>query len=57
MAKKGKSANKSASKGMSADDHRKMAETLSARASLHHAKARVLEAKNPPKRPKGMIGY
>jgi hypothetical protein len=40
-------------KGMSADDHRKMAETLSARASLHHAKARVLEAKNPPKKDKG----
>lgn len=51
MAKKGKPASKP--KGMSADDHRKMAETLSAKASLHHAKARVLEAQNPPKKSKG----
>lgn len=38
---------------MSADDHRKVANTLQAKARIHHAKADLAEALNPPKRSKG----
>lgn len=56
-------AKKSASKGggsksakvLSADDHRKMANTLQAKARIHHAKADLAEALNPPK--KSTRGY
>jgi len=37
-------------KSMSAADHRKMAETLNARARIHHAQADLMDAKNPPKK-------
>lgn len=36
-------------KAMTADDHRRMAAQLDARSSIHHAKARLMEAMNPPK--------
>jgi hypothetical protein len=36
--------------GMDADDHRKIANTLQARARIHHAKADLAEALNPPKK-------
>jgi len=39
---------------MSADDHRKMANTLHARARIHDAKADLAYAKNPPKKSKSM---
>lgn len=57
MAKKssGKSANvkKAAPKaGMTADDHRKIGAKLSAQARVHHAKADLADALNPPKKPK-----
>jgi hypothetical protein len=35
---------------MSAEDHRKVANTLQAKARIHHAKADLAEALNPPKR-------
>lgn len=47
---KGNAGGKS-SKGMSADDHRKVANTLQAKARIHHAKADLAEALNPPKKP------
>lgn len=34
---------------MSAADHRKIANTLNAKARIHHAKADLAEALNPPK--------
>lgn len=40
---------------MSADDHRKVANTLQAKARIHHAKADLAEALNPPK--KGSTRY
>lgn len=40
---------------MSADDHRKVANTLQAKARIHHAKADLAEALNPPK--KSTRGY
>lgn len=44
------------SKGsLSAEDHRKMANTLQAKARIHHAKADLAEALNPPK--KSTRGY
>jgi hypothetical protein len=57
MAKKssGKSSSATKSKsesGMSADEHRKTARMLQAKASLHHAKADVKDAANPPKKPR-----
>lgn len=56
MAKKssGKSASTKA-KAMTADDHRKVANTLNAKARIHHAKADLAEALNPPK--KSTRGY
>jgi hypothetical protein len=42
-----KSANKRGP--MTAEDHRKLAATHSAKSSLHHAKAQLLEVENPPK--------
>ena len=44
-------------KGMSADEHRKVANTLQAKARIHHAKADLAEALNPPKKPKGAYPY
>ena len=35
---------------MSADDHRKVANTLQAKARIHHAKADLAEALDPPKK-------
>lgn len=56
MAKKpGKSVGKS--KPKTADDHRAAAQKLSARADMHHAKARMIEADNPPKKPRSPYGY
>lgn len=61
MAKKssGKSGgSKSTSKGgMSADDHRKVANTLQAKARIHHAKADLAEALNPPKKGPRISSY
>lgn len=37
--------------GMSAADHRKMANTLQAKARIHSAKADLAEALHPPKKP------
>ena len=39
------------SKGMSADDHRKLASKHHARARLHDARADMLDVDNPPKAP------
>ncbi len=52
MAKKSGGGSKSkAPKGaMTADDHRKVANTLQAKARIHHAKADLQEAMNPPKK-------
>jgi len=54
MAKSGKkgggSKSKTDAKPMSAQDHRKLAETHHARARLHSAKADLMDAKNPPKK-------
>jgi hypothetical protein len=49
MSSKKKPPAKSAAKRgpMTADDHRKLAATHSAKSSLHHAKAQLLEAQNP----------
>lgn len=38
------------SKAMTADAHRKVANTLQAKARIHHAKADLAEALNPPKK-------
>lgn len=47
---------KAKSKGaMSADEHRKVGNTLYAKARVHHAKADLAEALNPPK--KSTRGY
>ena len=51
MAKKsGSKTGGNKSKGMTAADHRKAAEMLYAKGRLHHAKADLMEAKNPPKK-------
>lgn len=39
--------------GMSAEDHRKAGNKLSAQARVHHAKADLADALNPPKKPRG----
>lgn len=53
---KGGGGTKAKAKGvMSADDHRKVANTLQAKARIHHAKADLAEALNPPK--KSTRGY
>ena len=62
MAKKssGKSggAAKSSPRGaMSAEQHRKIGAKLSAQARVHHAKADLADALNPPKKPKGSYPY
>ena len=58
MAKKAAPKAGKAKPSMSPEEHRKQGQILSARARLHHAKADMLEAKNPPKRDKGrIIGY
>lgn len=36
--------------GMTAADHRKVANTLQAKARIHHAKADLAEAMHPPKK-------
>lgn len=55
MAKKSSGGAKAKPKGaMSAEDHRKVANTLQAKARIHHAKADLAEALNPPKRSKGL---
>jgi hypothetical protein len=41
---------------MDADDHRRLAREHSAKSSLHHAKAELLEAKDPPKKNGHPIG-
>lgn len=41
-------------KGMTADDHRKLADKHRARSRLHEAKADMLDVDNPP--PKGSKG-
>lgn len=41
---------------MSAEDHRKIANTLQAKARIHHAKADLHEAQNPPKGKSNLIG-
>lgn len=56
MAKKASGGTKTKSNGaMSADAHRKVANTLQAKARIHHAKADLAEALNPPKKSK--MGY
>lgn len=53
---KGGGGGKAAPKGaMSAEDHRKMANTLQAKARIHHAKADLAEALHPPKKSKGSM--
>lgn len=39
-----------AKSAMTAQDHRKVANTLQAKARIHHAKADLAEALNPPKK-------
>lgn len=61
MAKKSGSKSSSAGKAkpkgaMSAEDHRKVANTLQAKARIHHAKADLAEALNPPKKKDNMPG-
>lgn len=54
MAKKSgssKGGGSKSSKGLTAADHRKMANTLNAKARIHSAKADLAEAINPPKKP------
>lgn len=54
MAKKASGSGKPKAKGgMTAEDHRKMSEQHYAKARLHSAHADLMDAKNPPKRPKG----
>lgn len=52
MAKKssGKGGSVKSNGSLSPGEHRKIANTLQARARLHHAKADLAEAKNPPKK-------
>ena len=74
MAKKSSSKSgggKSKVTGMSAEDHRKMANTLNAKARIHramantlnakarihHAKADLAEALNPPKKSSRIVNY
>lgn len=59
MAKKssGKSGGKAAKTVMTAENHRKIARTLQAKASIHHAKADLAEALNPPKPGSMRRGY
>lgn len=45
-----KSGSGKASKPMGAEGHRKIANTLQAKARIHHAKADLAEALNPPKK-------
>lgn len=47
---KGASGKSSPKGGMSPTDHRKVANTLQAKARLHHAKADLAEALHPPKK-------
>jgi hypothetical protein len=51
MAKKSKPASSAAKpkSGMSAEDHRKIANTLQAKARIHHAQADLHDAQHPPK--------
>jgi hypothetical protein len=51
MAKKPSKPAKKAGKTMTADDHRKLAGMHHAKGSLHSAKAQLLEAQNPSKKP------
>lgn len=51
----GKSSGSKSKGSLSAADHRKLANTLQAKARLHHAKADLAEALNPPK--KSTRGY
>jgi len=59
MAKKsgGKSKAEKPKSSMSAEEHRKMANTLQAKARIHHAKADLAEALNPPKPGSMKRGY
>jgi len=55
---KGGHAAKAKPKGdMDADGHRKIANTLQAKARIHHAKADLADALNPPKKSKGNYPY
>jgi len=55
---KGKPAGGKSKGTVSATDHRKMADTLYAKARIHSAKADLADAQNPPKKPKyGSRGY
>lgn len=45
----GSAKGKSGKSAMTAEDHRKTANTLSARARIHHAKADLADALNPKK--------
>ncbi len=58
MAKKSssKGSGNKASKAMSADDHRKIASTLQAKARIHSAKADLADAMNPSKKKSNMPG-
>jgi hypothetical protein len=58
MAKKSSSKGSSgkAPKAMSADEHRKMAQTLNAKARIHSAKADLADAMNPSKKKSNMPG-
>jgi hypothetical protein len=54
MAKKTTKPAKKAGKGMTADDHRKIANMHNAKGSLHRAKAELLDAQTPSKKtPRG----
>ena len=57
MAKKSSKPAKKAVKGMTAEDHHKLAEMHQAKGSLHRAKARLLEVQNPSqkKEPRGSV--
>jgi hypothetical protein len=50
MAKKPSKPAKKIAKGMTADDHRKLAEMHHAKGSLHSAKAQLLEVQSPSKK-------
>lgn len=50
MAKKPSGKGGGKPKAMSADEHRKLANTLQAKARIHQAKADLAEALNPPKK-------
>lgn len=54
---KGGGGSKAKPKGvMTAEDHRKVASTLQAKARIHNAKADLAEALNPPKNKRNMPG-